>query len=390
MKKYIIFVVWIICISCNNVGSIINKECDNYVNNCSLIFKGIKEFPLDEESSYLIRYIQFIDTDAGCYLSFLNNHNNSIYFYDYHSSTFLKRIQYQREGPNGVGDIGGYCYVNNDSIFIYSDWAYSLYLTNNQSKVRSKHKLYEDTQQYDKNMIYPAPKMLTSTPLKKYQQTIVCTGAVYGEPLWETETNRPTGILFNLENQNINYIINYPKQYAKYNWGGIIYRIPYYELSGQSIIVSFSAEHHIVEYLLLTGEEKTHYAGSAAIKEIVSFPESKRPNLDQNRISEWFMHTPSYQGIFYDKYKNVYYRMARLPAKEFRVGLSGIKKPIIIIVLDANFNYIGEAALPNNIKWGYVDNCFVSEDGFNIHVFTDDEDKLTFYQYNFVINEKEF
>jgi hypothetical protein len=382
MKKLLYLTLLTSFLSCDYTGTVVNKEWHNYTNHCTLAFKGVKEFPLDDQASYYTEYLQFIDRDAGAYFSFFNRHNNAIYLYDYSSSEFIQAISYQKEGNNGVGDIAGYCYVNADSIYVYSYWARLLYLTDSQAHVLSKNKIEDGESIYP-----PVPDTRTDMPMKKYQNYIITTGLRVGEPLDETPTNRPVGIVFNLETQLTNYVITSPVQFSKYNWAGYTGRMAYYDLVNESMIVSFPAHHYLIEYSLLTGIQKQHYAGSAAIKKISSFPERKRLDLDNDKVRTWYYTSPLYAGIFYDKYKRMYYRLCTLPKNDYRTGDRVALKPIVIIVLDENFKYLGEAALPVDVRFADRQ-CFVSEDGFNIQVYTGDEDKMTFYCYNFLINEK--
>jgi hypothetical protein len=48
--------------SCNNSGSVVNDKIGQYTNKCTLVFKGVKEFPLDDETSYLSQYVQLYDS----------------------------------------------------------------------------------------------------------------------------------------------------------------------------------------------------------------------------------------------------------------------------------------------------------------------------------------
>jgi hypothetical protein len=100
---------------------------------------------------------------------------------------------------------------------------------------------------------------------------------------------------------------------------------------------------------------------------------------DNHRAREWYMTNPSYESVFYDNYKKLYYRIARLPLKEY-IPSDQNRKPKIIIVLDSNLNYLGEVSLPKDVKLEMF-NCFISEDGINIQLLNDDEDNLTYHQY---------
>ncbi|MCL2098223.1 MAG: DUF4221 domain-containing protein [Bacteroidales bacterium] len=386
--KFFSLTVVLCCVLNFCANAVVNKERDKYPNGCSLTLKKIKEFPLDDKTSYMVESLQFTDHDTIQYLSFLNEHNNAVYFYDHESRLYLKHIPYHREGPDGVGGIDGYYYINNDSIYLYSYGTQLLYLTNAEGSVLSKNKI----EQYDNpDIIYPAAKIMNNAPLRKVNRNIIMTGFIAGEPERETTENRPVGIIYNSDTDSVKYVINYPEQYAKYNWGGgFTYRQVSYDINGQSMAVSFYAHHYIVEYSLLTGEIKQHYAGSRLIDEIKPLPYPKYPTLPRIDVevgANWYMSSPSYEGVFYDKYKNRYYRIARLPTEiEYELGDRN-RKPTVVIVLDADFNYLGEATLPKDVVFNPF--CsFVSSDGFNIQVITDNEDLLTFHCYNFFADEE--
>jgi hypothetical protein len=371
-----------------------NVEQKKHKNNCTLIFSGTKEFELDDETSYMMSYIQHVDNSGDAYLTFYNSYNTSIYLYSYESGQFIKKIHYEKEGPDGVGDMQGYFYANDDSIFVYSYWGGFLMHTNSDATVLSKERLNSDAlnaltgKSENLDMIYPAPYLKTATPMKKYGNKFILGGFVAGEPTTETATNRPVCLLYDMEKHTVEYIINYPEQYAKYNWcGGFAYRLPCIDLNNEKIIVSFSADHYLTSYSLKTGKQEKHYAGSSLIKGIKSYSEGKDAPCNGDREMEWFMYNPSYQNVLYDRYKKLYYRLAQLPVKDYRHGDYGNKKPTVVTVLDADMNYLGEALLPENIKHEFA--CtFVSKDGLNIQVLTDNEDVITFNTYNFFPDEK--
>jgi hypothetical protein len=393
-QTLIIAMLFLFCATCTNKkgGEIVNKERNKYKNRCTLQFVGIKAFELDDETSYLTEYLQFIPGKSGereDYFSFLNTYNNAIYFYDYKTGRFSHRIKYNKEGPDGVGDIQGYYYSNSDSVYIHAYWAFLIFLTDSEAKVKAKYKVDVDKLTIDAGMLYPTVYTQTGAPMKKYKNTIIATGFMAGEYEKETPTNRPVGVFYDVTTDKRSYAINYPEQYRQYNWGGgFMYRLPFYDLSGSgSMVVSFSADHYLTEYSLETGKEERHYAGSSAIKEIKSLDVPKSTLLvPAERQVEWYMTNSSYREVYYDKYKQRYYRIARLPVKDYVFG-SNQRKPIVVIILDAQFNYLGEVSLPadKNLK---PDNCFVSEDGLNIQSLTDDEDTFTFYQYNFLVDGK--
>lgn len=381
---FVLFAFWG-CSSESQYVDVINNERILYVNNVKCKLNAIKEFKLDEETVYDINYSQFIETDSASFLTFLNNYNHSIYFYDYNTSEFYKKT-FQNIFDRQKEKIQGYYITSNDTTFYYSYYTGNLYCCNNL-EILSFNKINKvDKSSFD--LIYPYPYCSTSSPLMKYLDKIITTGWVTGETPLETSYNRPVLTIFDYKTDTLNFVVNYPDIYNKYNWaGGFTYRLPYYDLAKESVVISFSAVHYLVEYSLSDGKETSHYAGSEKIDKISSFPYPQDKSIDENKAWDWYMTTPSYEGVFYDKYKNCYYRIAKLPVINYNNKNRKSNKPVVVVVLDDNLQYLGEASLPTNIQFNTM-NSFVSKDGFNIQVITNDEDKLTFYQYVFTEEEK--
>ena len=344
----------------------------------------IKEFALDTETVNLIHCLQYIDQDAKGTLSFLNEYNNSIYFFDYESGCFSHRlpVTINPNTDNKSEKIQAYHYVNDNQLYVYAYTSGTLWEIDSASNVRKKYQL-SDVSNSNFQLIRPYAYCNTLSPLLKYGDSILCVGMVTGETNEETSTNRPIGFIYNLHNRQSHYVVNYPEPYQTYNWAGnLTYRLPRYDTDATSMIVCFPASHRLLRYDLATGQETSYYAGSSAIESIRSFPSPKNQPINEVEAWQWYMTNPSYEGILYDKYKNLYYRIARLPVEVFDPDEKWNRKPVVIIVLDSNLNYVGEAVLPTDIVF-FPGNCFVSPDGLNIQVMTEDEDKLTFYQYQF-------
>lgn len=122
------------------------------------------------------------------------------------------------------------------------------------------------------------------------------------------------------------------------------------------------------------------------IDRIEAYDEKKGVRSDENRVFRWFYSVPSYRSVFYDEKKDLYYRLACLPEKKNADDFISATQPIILIVLDSQFNYIGEATLPDDVDFRRT-NCFSTDEGFCMQVLTDNDDLMTFYQFKVDIHE---
>lgn len=385
MKKIIFLSAIIFCISCNK-ETVKNEQWNKVENRCTIELKAKVDIPIDDETSALIPYMQYFDENTVTdMLLTLNTHNNSIYFFDYARKEFIKKIMYEKEGNNGVGEIQGFNYLNPDSIFVYNYWGMTIYLTNDRSVVNWKRRLPMDG--FNRAEFMPAyPWLQTNSPMIYLDKELVFGGFMGAETTAQTITNSPVTTIYDFQKDTIFFANNYPEQYIKYNWGGGFFKMPYFDVNKdkKNVIVSFPQDHNIYVYSLDSREQHKFYAGSSMIPEIKAFDPKKelRTQLDDNRTKRWFFSTPSYRNIIYDKYRDLYYRLFCLPLKE------GNDKwqPLGLIVLDGNFNYVGEGLLPEDVNLRYS-NSFVSKEGLNIQVMTDNDDLMTFYQFKVDIHE---
>lgn len=376
-----------IALSSCSTGSVKNEYYNKYKNKCQIEFIEKKEIPIDENTSSSTMFMQYIDKTNQ--LSIYNEYDNSIYFFDYQNCKFDKKIQFEKEGKNGVGNIQGYDYINEDSIFVYNYDMDAIFLTNEEAEVKWK-KLLKIEVLSSYTFLPSFPFVQTNNPMIYIDKKIVFGGLATAETTAETSTNRPVTTIYDFEKDSITFANNFPEQYQKYNWGGGFYRMPYFDVNkeNQAVIVSFPQDHNLYVYSLLTQKQEKHYAGSASIPEIEAYPEKKglRTNNNENRVREWFFSTPTYRNVFYDKYRNLYYRLACFPTEEKLKEFTAGTQPLLLIVLDKDFNYLGESLLPDNIDLRLT-NSFVTKEGFNIQVLTDNDDLMTFYQFKVQIEE---
>lgn len=390
MKNLYIFIYLIallsICCSCTH-NTVKNEFYQKLKNKCSIQYVGKKEIPVDENVSISTLYIQYIDDED--LLSIYNAPNNCIYFFDYNQCAYRNQMCFEKEGSNGVGIIQGYYFHNKDSVFVYNYNTQTIYLTDVTSRVIWK-KFLPIRELQSSDFIPSFPYLQTNSPMVYINQKIVMGGFGTTETTAETATNRPVTTIYDFKCDSVFLANNYPEQYQLYNWGGGFYRMPYFSVNKEqkNIVLSFPHDHNLYVYSLSDTTRTPYYAGSNEIKKIDAYYEKKElyDHNDQNRVRDWFFSISTYRSVLYDKYRNLYYRLACLPESDKLKKFTSGTQPIIVIVLDENFNYIGEDRLPDDIDLRYT-NSFVTKDGLNMQVLTDNDDLMTFYQFKVDIHE---
>lgn len=338
------------------------------------------ELELDSCCIPQVNYLKY--SYESSLLSFVNPYNNSIYVYDYNNGKLCDIIDL--DSLSGGLAIQGY-HIENQMLYAYSYNKGILFAADMASGAVSKAIMHVK-QDFRSNCIYPYPYLTTISPLVKHRDFIVSVGYASGESTRETDDNRPVMTILNLKSKDLQVIVNYPELYSKYDWGGTMtYRLPYYCLNEHGdYVISFPACHQLVSGNLNGSRQSTIVeSGCNAIKEIKPYRKYKFiMNHSSDDVWSWYMNNPSYEGILYDKYRKVYYRFARLPLPEYKKGDRGNRKPLVVIILDENLQYLGEYLMPTVVEY-FSTNAFVSERGLNIQVISDNEDVLQFYVYEY-------
>ena len=387
MKKFIIPIsIGLVLLSSCSRNTVRNTQADDFIDRCSVVKTGEKIFPVDDNTSTNFDYLQYIHNDTLPMLSLLNTYSNSIYLYDAEKYIILDTITFDKEGAHGVGKIQGYYYHNDDSIFTYAYGYGRVFLANRKGKVVQKYNLFDpDELMNDTTQFRALPYFYSWTPMLYKDDRLILTGGFFTETSLEKSDNTFVTNIYDVVKGKGVYTNSYPEQYQKYEWdGGFFYRQPSISLySDSSFLLGFSADHRLRHYDWKTGEQTYFYAGSKDIKDIEPLRTNKvfvaeHPN---DEIRDWYYSQPSYEGVFADPYKHLVYRIARLPNPTQKKGTFNAK-PVIIIVLDEQLNYIGEELLPEGLSYDTF-NSYVSPEGLHIHIRNPkDEDHLTFYTYN--------
>lgn len=380
MKKRCICLLFclalVVLYSCSSKGS--NKE--KIVKDIALDTSKDLTFVLDDSTVQNFEYLQFFQRNDSNILAFTNGYDNSILFYDYSSRKYLNRIHFDKEGSNGIGVVYSFCYLNNDSIYLYNMMTQTLFLANSVGKVKEKYKLgIHPNLTPDSLFITPMLFPRTNSPLIKIGDELLIAGFFPNEIAGENANNRPVMAYLNCKNQNLRYSDSYPAIYHKGNWGaGFSYRNPFFTISPQNeIVLSFAADSLIRVHPVKSTDYVEYYAGIGGNYEIKPAETEIRMELfTQEKQRKHYIQNLSYGSIHYDRYRNVYYRLAFLPNPEINIQDEALRKPIEIVVLDDKFKVIGKSRIKDDMYW--VNQCFVGPDGLHIQVKSDDDDILCF------------
>lgn len=361
----------------------------NDVNSIDLVTANDLIFALDDSTVQNLDYLQFFQRNDSNILAFTNKYDNSIVFYDYSTKKYVNRIHFDKEGRNSVGTVLAFCYLNNDSIYLYNMSMQTLFLTNSAGTIKEKYKI-NISRNFTADSLFIAPLLFprTNSPLTKVGDELLIAGFFPNEFEGENERNRPVMTYFDSKSQTIRYSDSYPTIYHRGNWGGgFSYRNPSFTISPQNeIVLSFAADSQIRVHPVKTEDYIEFYAGIGGEHKISPAENDIRMELfTYEKQRRHYIQNLSYGAIHYDHYRNIYYRLAFLPNSEINIQDEALRKPMEIIILNDRFEIIGKSRIADDLYW--VNQCFVGPDGFHIQVKSADDDILYFKTFVYEKNE---
>jgi hypothetical protein len=334
--------------------------------------EGSEEIVLavDENNSFMPQYMHVFQTEGKDYLAYLGKPASEILIFNLESKTLQQKVPLGNEKQK-VGETAGVYIHSRDSIFAVSKQSLQIYLLNSIGEViraypEERLPLYS-IHTFKKLAFLPQSRELVFhwTPYKKTNKA----GFFIGETLSfalniDTGEQRP---FFAYEGKN--------------------------ECFGHDMTVWWSATQANNDILYSFPFDEQLYLQSAKgvkaisgakgdfFSEIVPLKEDAN---DEESIA-YYMASCSYQAIIADAYRNVYYRIACLPAQKADSKNYTSGKPFSIIVLDSAFQKIAESEVfPENV-YDYTQ-FFVSAEGLFISTNNParndlEEDKLRFRKF---------
>lgn len=348
-----------------------DRTASDFNESVILEVSGQFELKLDSTTGPDTHMLQYLQRDGNDELAYLNREDQSIRFFDIETGEQLKRIGFTKQGPNKVLQLAGFVIHSADSIFL-TDSYISNYLVNGVAEVLHKYPVDNP----DLVRLAPGPYVLTGSPM------IVEDGRLFYQGYVGGVFDQPNMVSLDLNTDEIKYFNGYPSFYQEAYWrGGFEYMYYTYNSKERTFVFSFVADHdvQVVEVDDLNSS-RNYYASSADFKTMKAPRQAMGdPGFEQDERK--FMIQNSFGLIHYDTYNGLYYRFAfdGVPASDYDSGdpLRSTIKPVRIIILDGEFNKVGEHKL-DRFKFN-LNASFVGEKGLYLMVKDQaDEDIVEF------------
>lgn len=376
MKASLIFILVILCLSCKEKSD--NNASESYEYGLSET-KVIKSFPLDDETRYNPFYLYTFEDKGKEYLSFLNYRTNQLLFYDLNTCNPLFKVELDREGPHGIGTASGYYIQDFDNMYVSTYNYFGLIKVDTASLITQKIP-YRTTQEGYKVLPSYTPSSHPFVAPVQIENDIYIT-QIAAEHIFPS-AKTPVSIKIDT--------ISKDSRSLPFTFGDALSEE---QLSAREC--SFSRIYNDNKFVYSFYIEPDIFVASKDHKQIKRIKvESKYiKKISIKSIPEDFikgakqsLELARYGDLIYDRYRNVYYRFAYLET-ELDNNISWRGKAVYgrakssVIILDAQFNIIGETLLAENLYNTFA--YFISKEGLYISKdyqmnYEQSEDYMTF------------
>lgn len=389
-KPLLLLYLVLICILGYNQSNT-SKEFIDVIEEAIYQKTGKKVFHLDSTMRFSNQSLVFLNDDGNPKLSIFNQMNASVNYFDYESGELESKVFFEREGPNGIGNVQlmGHFQTNKDSIFLISHWESKVYLMNDNGKKLNSYSLTPPEKKESENK-YLGYYLETSpnSPVFKKGNDLYINVINTGQPKSE-DGSLVFMIKLNLETKEREYLeINQSILFDEF-WGVLV---PYSStaiIDDNRIITSFAKNHRVsiskIEKPESIMTEKQLRSGF--IDEFKPFPKKKSDPPYYGHSFKEINHETNkqafYLGLFYSTFKKHFFRVALQARTEdqYELGLDGMEYSIVIS--DDHLNKLEDLKLPKG-KYN-MDMTLVNQYGLHLanrEAYENNEDQLVFDIYS--------
>ena len=381
INLYFHYFFFAVLASCTYTVKIKNEKEGKLISQYQLLVSGEKRILLDYETAPQPPYMQMIQGANGeRTLTLLNLYKNAIYFYDYEKAVYIGKVEYEKEGPDGIPRPAGYYIKNIDSIYVFNR-PIELALTDSLGRVKQRISLNNNSSRSDPwSLYYPQYQLSTVNSFVETQGKLIMTGMNPFSVADSLISKFRFTFCLDVKSDDIEFIHIYPEELygSNANWQDPVFTQVYRELSPNGdFVYSFPVSHNLYITSYGSNDYKTVYAGSN-VAGIVHSIDDGRERVPREELMMYFLQQDLYTAILHDPYRYVYYRFMLQGIRDATLNMSWKEKPVVVIIMDEQFNYMGETVIGTRKEWN-SDNTFVTSEGLVMEYIDQDIDSVEEY-----------
>jgi len=351
-RFFIFITILLINIGCKE-GNKTNKNIETnkttYKDKVLLLKKDSITFPIDNETAlYSASNFQCIEINDKHYLFFANAYDNTLRYHELTNKKLSKKIDLEFVGKNGVGHIEDVSILHKkpNSLFLFNTDESKLYSLSQEGKVKFSADLYDFNTNIPHDNLFPY--ISESSYMISKNNDFFIPGRLDIVPgFFEKEVI----IKHNIKSKKTSWVGKYSDVYKDNFWGpSYKYALKMTTDTNGKILLSYPVDPYIYEISEKGDIKQKALISSKYIKETLPFntnmsyvfSDSKR-SYEKEKIYG-YSHS-DYSTIRYDKFRDIYYRVAFIRPTEYEILKGNSKLHFSIIVFDNKLNRLGETEL---------------------------------------------
>lgn len=354
--------------SCSGKSDFVVRNSGQFSNDSTTLYlsDSIIDLTIGERVSPVPNSAQIIEAEDG--ERFLILDENTIYSFDLENDSLVASLKIKNCG--GLNDFSGFTVLNQDSILIYNYARGVLYLLNGQSKVLNEFPVNKFRESV-------SPEALVSSPVLFTDGIVILSGVPISSKSRLGEDDN-VSLSVNIADGTITPGARFSNEYSEGFFGGVYYNFINHCLDNDGrIVFSFPASNYIYRYNNKLEFIDSLYMGSRYTGEIECAPDPTILNMrDKDGRIQYFLSQDSYGSIKYDKYRNVYYRVAEHPLSGWTGGK--FSKPFSLIAMKPDGEIISETPIISDKESLLRFSLFVTHEGLIIPQTTNNENIIRF------------
>jgi len=323
-----------------------NKEegkAVKYSYNYQLSSINIEKIKADEHTSLqTMSSPQIVTNYEDEYFVFFNKYSYQLYIYNLTPLRLVKKITFYKEGPNGIGDCKGGVFVHRfDSIFVSDN--YKIYLLDSMGNKKNTYVL---------DQLNPSAISffdLTSPPFIKDSKLYMEVAPDLDPFNLKSFKHFPVILELDLQSSKKHFVCQLPDNYLKENYspnftiGGFCYNSKTDLLS-----VTFPTSSYIYQFNR-NGDSFGGLECHSRYEPNSFLRGTKKMETSFLDRTKFYLMNNSYDFIFYDNFRNRYLRILLKKISDENFFNKQWKKSASAMILDGQFNVIGEQDLAEGI-----------------------------------------
>lgn len=354
--------------SCSGKSDFVVRNSGQFSNDSTTLYlsDSIIDLTIGERVSPVPNSAQIIEAEDG--ERFLILDENTIYSFDLENDSLVASLKIKNCG--GLNDFSGFTVLNQDSILIYNYARGALYLLNGQSKVLNEFPVNKFRESV-------SPEALVSSPVLFTDGIVILSGVPISSKSRLGEDDN-VSLSVNIADGTITPGAHFSNEYSEGFFGGVYYNFINHCLDNDGrIVFSFPASNYIYRYNNKLEFIDSLYMGSRYTGEIECAADPTILNMrDKDGRIQYFLSQDSYGSIKYDKYRNVYYRVAEHPLSGWTGGK--FSKPFSLIAMKPDGEIISETPIISDKESLLRFSLFVTREGLIIPQTTNNENIIRF------------